>query len=155
LRLGRFPRADAASIAAHYGSVSVGTYAVAVGYLAYRQIAYESYMPLFVVLLEVPAILIGILLARGRASQVRWHRLAHEVLLGKSIVLLVGGLLIGWIAGPQGVVPIAPVFMDLFKGVLALFLLEMGLLTAAQLGTLRKHAAFLIAFGILMPLGSS
>ena len=53
---GRFARADAASIAAHYGSVSVGTYAVAVAYLTYRQVAFEEYMPVFLVLLEMPAI---------------------------------------------------------------------------------------------------
>ncbi|MDX1660603.1 MAG: sodium-dependent bicarbonate transport family permease, partial [Gemmatimonadota bacterium] len=154
-RVGRFARADAASIAAHYGSVSVGTYAVAVAYLTYRAVDYEAYMPLLLVLLEIPAILIGIVLARGLTQGTRWGRLAHEVLLEKSIVLLGGGLLIGWIGGPSGVAPIGEFFFDLFEGVLALFLLEMGLLTASQLGTLRRHAAFLVGFGIVMPLVSA
>ncbi len=150
--LGRLLRADAASIAAHYGSVSVGTFAVAVAYLASLHVTYEEYMPLFLVLLEMPAILVGILLARGISTDTDWKLLTHEVLLGKSIVLLLGGLLIGWIAGPEGVVPIGGLFFDLFKGVLALFLLEMGLIAAGQVGSLRRHGAFLIGFGIAFPL---
>lgn len=153
--LGRFSRADAAAIAAHYGSVSVGTYAVAVAYLGSRQIAFEEHMPLLLVLLEVPAILVGIVLARGISRQTRWSDVAHEVFLGKSIVLLVGGLLIGWAAGPEGLVGIKPLFFDLFKGMLALFLLEMGLITATQVGSLRQYGLFIVIFGVAMPLLSS
>ena len=153
--LGRFKRADAASIAAHYGSVSVGTYAVAVAYMNTRNIAFEEYMALFVVLLEVPAILVGILLARGVSRETQWGKVTHEVFLGKGVTLLVGGLLIGWIVGPEGIVSIEPLFFDLFKGFLALFLLEMGLITAAQLGSLKKHGLFLIGFGIVMPVLSA
>lgn len=155
LYLGRFKRADAASIAAHYGSVSVGTYAVAVAFLGSRQVSFEEHMPLLLVLLEIPAILVGIVLARGLSRQTRWREVGHEVFLGKSIVLLVGGLLIGWAAGPEGLSSITPLFFDLFKGILALFLLEMGLLTATQVGGLRRHGLFLIAFGVGMPLFSS
>ena len=151
-RTGRLKRADAASIAAHYGSVSVGTYAVAAAYLTARDIPFEQYMPLLVVLLEVPAIVVGILLAKGVSRDTRWGELAHEVFLGKSIVLLCGGLVIGWASGPQGMTPLAPLFFDLFKGVLALFLLEMGLIGASQVGALRGHGLFLIGFGILFPL---
>jgi hypothetical protein len=153
--IGRLKRADAASIAAHYGSVSVGTFAVAVSYFTARQIYYEAHMPLLLVLLEIPAILIGIVLARGVSKQTRWGVVAHEVFLGKGIVLLIGGLLIGWAAGPEGIKSIQPLFIDLFKGILALFLLEIGLITAAQMGSLKSHGPFLIAFGIAMPLFSS
>lgn len=149
---GRLERADAASIAAHYGSVSVGTYAVAAAYLTYRQVAFEEYMPVFLVLLEMPAIVVGILLARGVDRNTPWRVVGREVLLGKSVVLLLGGLLIGWVAGPQGIKPIEGLFFDLFKGVLALFLLEMGLIAAGQVGSLRRHGGFLIAFGVAMPL---
>ena len=153
--VGRFKRADAASIAAHYGSVSVGTYAVVVAYLGTRKIFFEEHMPLLLVLLEVPAILVGIVLARGLSRETRWRTVAHEVFLGKSIVLLIGGLLIGWAVGPAGLTSIEPLFFDLFKGFLALFLLEMGLLTAVQVGTLRQYGLFLVAFGIGMPLFSA
>lgn len=152
---GRLKRPDAASVAAHYGSVSVGTYAVAVAYLAAKQIPFEEYMPLFVVVLEVPAILVGIILARGISRGTQWRALAHEVMLGKSVVLLTGGLLIGWIAGPKGIEPIGGLFFGLFKGVLALFLLEMGLITASQLGDLRRYGLFLAGFAILFPLFSA
>lgn len=153
--LGRFSQADAASISAHYGSVSVGTYAVAVAYLSSRMISFEEYMPLFLVLLEIPAIVVGVVLARGISRNTEWGEMAREVLLGKSIVLLVGGLLIGWVAGPANVSSIEPLFFDLFKGILALFLLEMGLIAAAQFSSLRRYGIFLVLFGILMPLGSS
>lgn len=152
---GRFKRADAASIAAHYGSVSVGTYAVAVAYFSTRQISFEPYMPLLLVLLEIPAILVGIVLARGISRQTRWGSIAHEVFLGKGIVLLIGGLLIGWIAGADGLAPLEPLFFDLFKGILAIFLLEMGLITAVQIAPLRQHGPFLLVFGVAMPLFSA
>lgn len=150
--LGRFKRADAASIAAHYGSVSVGTFAVAVAYLSNRGVTFEAHMPLLLAVLEIPAIAVGILLARGFRSDVRLGVLLHEVFLGKGIVLLLGGLAIGWLAGPAGVAPVKPLFFDLFKGVLALFLLETGLIAASQLGGLRRYGAFLVLFGLAMPL---
>lgn len=153
--LGRFKRADAASIAAHYGSVSVGTFAVAIAYLDTRQVVVEEHMPLLLVMLEVPAIIVGIVLARGISRKTKWKSVAHEVFLGKGIVLLLGGLLIGWTAGPTGIASIEPLFVDMFKGILALFLLEMGLLTATQLGGLRKYGVFLVGFAILMPLVSA
>ena len=155
LYLGKFKKADAASIAAHYGSVSVGTFAVAVAYYGTQKIFYEEHMPLLLVLLEIPAILVGIVLAKGLTKDTKWSIVYHEVFLGKGIVLLVGGLVIGWIAGPEGVTSIEPLFFDLFKGVLAIFLLEMGLIAASQVGSLKEHGVFLIAFGILMPLFSA
>lgn len=155
LYAGRFKRADAASIAAHYGSVSVATYAVAVAWFGSRGIAFEAHMPLLLAVLEIPAILVGIVLARGLTRDVRLGAVAHDVFLGKGIVLIVGGLAIGWAAGPDGVASIRPLFFDLFKGILALFLLEMGLITAAQIGGLRRYGMFLVAFGIGMPVFSS
>lgn len=152
-RFGRLPVADAASISAHYGSVSVATFAVGIAHLDSLAIFYEAYLPVFVVLLEMPAIGVGIWLARrsgvGQGSGVS---LAHEIFLNKGILLMGGGLLIGAISGPSGVEPIAPVFVDLFKGVLALFLVEMGFIAASRLKELREFGVFLLAFGTLMPL---
>jgi uncharacterized protein len=154
--LGRLQRADAASIAAHYGSVSVVTFAVGQNFLNAKGIRFEAHMPLILVLLEVPGILVGVLLARaGGVSRPAWAPLLHEVMLGKSIVLLVGGLLIGWAAGPVGLAPMEPFFGGLFKGVLCLFLLEMGLVASAQLGSVRKSGLFLVGFGVGMPLVSA
>jgi hypothetical protein len=147
----RIGRADAASLAAHYGSVSVATFAVGAAFLIERRIAYDSQLPLFLVLLEVPAIIVGILLAKRTSSNTQWGKLLHEIFFGKSIILLVGGLAIGWISGPQGVATFEPLFFDLFKGVLALFLLEMGLIAASQAQALRSSGWFLVAFGLLVP----
>jgi len=149
----KLARPDAASIAAHYGSVSVVTFAVATSFLAAQSIDAESYMPLIVALMEAPGIVVGIVLARaGRGQRVAWAPLAHEVLFGKSVLLLLGGLVIGALIGPDGIKPIAPLFTDLFKGVLALFLLEMGLVAGGRIGDLRRAGPFLLAFGVGAPL---
>ena len=148
---GKLSRADSASIAAHYGSVSVATYAVAVAFLTSQSIAFEAYMPVFLVVLEVPAILVGIILARGVTRQTQWGALSHELFLGKSIVLLLGGLVIGFLVGPDGIEPLKPLFFDLFKGILALFLLEMGLIAASQFRSLHTHGIFIVAFALAVP----
>ena len=150
--LGKFKRVDSASIAAHYGSVSVGTFAVAVSFLNSKGVSYEQYMPLFVVLLEMPAIFIGILLARGVSKDTDWKEVSHEIFLGKGVVVLMGGLLIGWISGDDGIEPLKPLFFDQFKGILALFLLEMGLVTSAHLRSLKRYGLFILSFGLVMPL---
>ncbi len=145
-------RADAASVAAHYGSVSVGTFAVAATVYAAQGVAVEPYMPLFVVLLEVPAVVVGVVLARGRTHGGSLAGTVRGVMLGKSVVLLVGGLAIGWALGADGIAPVAPLFLGGFKGVLALFLLEMGLVCGQRLAAVRAVGARLIAFALVMPL---
>ena len=158
-RLGRLAIPDAASIAAHYGSVSVVTFAVAQSYLASQGVSFETYMPLLLALMEAPGIVAGILIARlalrgqtapGRAPQ-GWGQLAREVLLGKSVLLLAGGIAIGAVAGPEALKPIDPLFFGLFKGLLALFLLEMGLVAGGRLADLKRAGPFLLAFGLLAP----
>ena len=157
--IGRLAVADAASIAAHYGSVSVVTFAVAISVLVQRGISSEAHMPLLVALMEAPGIVTGIVLARvlgrsasGRRTPLRWGALVHEVVFGKSVLLLLGGLVIGAVAGPQALAPIEPLFFGLFKGVLALFLLEMGLVVGGRLGDIRRAGAFLVAFGLAAPM---
>lgn len=153
LRLSRrLPRSDAAAIAAHYGSVSVGTYAVAVAFLDTVGVPYEAYSAAFVVVLEVPAILLGIILVRGLRPDNGWNEVMREVFLGKGVVLLLGGLLIGLIVGAEGMAPLEPLFIDAFKGFLALFLLEMGLVAASQVGAIRRHGLFLLTFALAFPL---
>lgn len=150
-RIGQMSRDDAASIAAHYGSVSVGTYAVAVAFLESRDIPYEAYFPLFVVLLEMPAIAVGLALARRSDAGLDRGKLLHEIFCNQGVVLMSGALLIGYWAG-DGVAPIMPLFGDLFHGALALFLLEMGMVAAARLPDIRQVAPFMSAFGVVMPL---
>ncbi len=149
--VGRLDRANAAAVAAHYGSVSIGTFAVAVAFLTQAAIEFEPAMPLLVVVLEVPAIVVGILLARGLSAGTSWGEIGREVLLGRSVMLLLGGLAIGALAGDASIEPLKPLFFDLFKGVLALFLLEMGLIAADHLEGFRRHGFFMAAFALLIP----
>lgn len=152
--LGKFSRADAAAIAAHYGSVSAVTYAVVLTFLNKLGVNYEEYTTVLLVLLEIPAIAIGILIARlgARKGPVLYSRLMHEVFFGKSIYLLLSGLLAGFLLGPTGIESVQSVFLDPFKGALAFFLLEMGLVTSRRLSDLRRVGLFLILFGIGMPI---
>lgn len=154
-RAGGLSRADSGSIAGHYGSVSVVTFAVATTYLARLGEEVEGYMTVLLVLLEFPALVIGVLLARRGERGTPWGKVLHEVFAGKSIVLLLGGLAIGWFAGPQGIAPLDSLFFDLFKGVLAFFLLEMGLVVANRFGELRRAGLFLVVFAVVMPLLSA
>jgi hypothetical protein len=94
---------------------------------------------------------IGILLAKGLRSDTPWGEIAHEVLLGRSVLLLLGGLFIGTVAGAEGLEPVKPLFFDLFKGILAIFLLEMGLIAADHLGGFRRYGLFMGAFALLIP----
>jgi hypothetical protein len=158
LRALRLNGADSAALAAHYGSVSVVTFAVATAALAREGIAYESHAPLWVAVMEAPGLVAGIVLARWSMRQTesggtatRWGALAHDVLFGKSVLLLMGGLAIGATAGVAGTAPIKAVFIDPFKGVLALFLLELGLVAGARLGEVRRFGAAVLVVGLLVP----
>ncbi len=153
-RIGRLSRDDASSIAAHYGSVSVGTYAVAVAMLESQNIPYEAYFPVFVVLLEMPAIAVGLAMANRGDQGLDRNKLLHEIFCNQGVVLLCGAMFIGYWAGP-GVSSIMPLFGSLFHGALALFLLEMGMLAASRVPDIRLVAPFMSAFGVLMPLAGA
>jgi uncharacterized protein len=144
---------DAASVAAHFGSVSVVTFAVASAALARQGIEAESHAALWVAVMEAPGLIAGILFARRSAvgATTRWRELAHDVLFGKSVLLLIGGLAIGAVAGVAGTAPIEAVFIDPFKGVLALFLLELGLVAGARLAEVRRFGAAVLVIGLVAP----
>lgn len=150
----RFSKEDAGSIAAHYGSVSAVTFATAIAYLDSKGIAYEAYVTTLMVILEVPALCVGIYLAKKGSKSSRTNRgeLARDILFGKSMFLLGGGLLIGFVAPGEKMSQLDPLFVDLFKGFLALFLLEMGVRTSQQMSSLKTVGAFLFGFAIAMPL---
>jgi hypothetical protein len=149
-------RADAASIAAHYGSVSVVTFAVAQSVLARAGAEAPPEFAVLVAIMEAPGIVVGILLARGvsggQGPAAGWGALLHDALFGKAVYLLLGGLLIGALVGEAGMAPLRPLFGDLFRGALALFLLEMGLVAGGRLGDLRRAGPRLVAFGLLAPI---
>ena len=161
---------DRGSIAAHYGSTSLVTFTAALVFLETSGIEYPGYAATLLTIMEVPGIIVGLLLAhrgRGRSAgpgrgrtklpsegeaRVGWLATVHEVVTGKSIVLLVGGLIIGFIVGDAGYAPVEPVFSDLFRGALTIFLLGLGLEAGRHFGSLRSAGLGLIAFALVFPL---
>jgi hypothetical protein len=146
-------RTDAAAVAAHYGSISIVTFVAASSVLEGRGIAYEGYMVAVAAAMEAPAILSALwLVARGSGGRKMEAGLWHEILLNGSIVLLIGAFLIGWITGPAGLAQIDSFIVAPFKGVLCLFLLDMGLVAGRGLrGGRHVLNAGALAFGVLMP----
>jgi hypothetical protein len=155
---GKLPAVDAAAIAAHYGSVSAVTFIAATNYLKVVNQPFESYTTAFLAVMESPAILIGVVLGKlgtkkpGESSGVSLGRAMHEAIFGRSIFLLVGTLVVGALCGEAGMKKVEPFFVTPFQGVLALFLLEMGIVAGRRLEDLKKVGAFLLAFGVVVPL---
>jgi len=150
-----FSQLDAIAIATHYGSVSAVTFAVVVSYAENHGIAAEEFMTVILVLLEAPAIIVGVFLAgwlnRNAREDFKKRKLFHEVFVSKSILLLIGGMMIGYYIGVTGNEQLNFFFIDLFKGFLAIFMLEMGLIAAAKFADLKQVGAKLIVFGLTMP----
>ncbi|MEZ5458559.1 MAG: sodium-dependent bicarbonate transport family permease [Steroidobacteraceae bacterium] len=158
---------DAAAIAATYGSVSAVTFITAAAYAEQQNLAVGGYMAVALVLMESPAIIMAVLLANlarrrasvgaaavmpaAAASPLSIGKVLHEAFTDGAHLLLLGGLAVGFITGDAGKHVMQP-FTDLQKGVLAFFLLDMGLLVASRLKDLRSNGAFLGGFSILMPL---
>lgn len=149
-KFGKLNRTDAAATAAHYGSVSAVTFVAAMEAVKHANIPAQGYLPALVAILEVPGIIVGLLLARQSKSNGIKSAL-HEVLTGKSIFLMLGGLIIGTVCGAEKISGIAPFFLDPFKGVLFLFLLELGIVAASRFNDLLQAGWRLIIAGCLLP----
>ena len=143
--------ADAASIAAHYGSVSAVTFSAAETSTRAAGTLGEGYLPALVALLEIPGIVVAMVIASRALGGRDLRSAVHEVVTGKSIMLLVGGLLIGCFANQKGIEKVEPLFKELFAGVLVLFLLDLGTLAAQRLKTLKAVGPRLVVFAIAMP----
>lgn len=152
--IGRLSVADSAALAAHYGSVSVVTFVVANTLLNHLGVPVEGFMTAILALLELPSILVALIMAQvGLRTKNDWGQTLRTIFTGKSIFLLLAGMIIGFLGGQQGFSKVEPFFVDPFNGVLMLFLLEMGMVTAARLGELKgKTTLFIICFGLIMPL---
>jgi hypothetical protein len=152
--MSKMDRLNAAATAGHYGSISIVTFVAASSVLTGRGLEAEGYMVAVAAAMEAPAILSALWLAsRGGSAKRMDSTLWREVLLNGSIVLLVGAFLIGWITGPKGLVEIENFIVAPFKGVLCLFLLDMGLLAGRGMQSGRKFLGLgSFAFGLLMPL---
>ncbi|MCK6498265.1 MAG: sodium-dependent bicarbonate transport family permease [Nitrospira sp.] len=155
----RLDSINAAAVSAHYGSVSAVTFATAIAVLNHRGERFEPYILALMAVMEAPAILTGLLLARrgGRTTQPgtpgnSLTMTVHEVLLHGSVFLLLGSFAIGWLTGSGGFEELNYVFVKPFKGVLCVFLLEIGLLVAQRVSDLRSLSPGLVAFGLYMPI---
>ena len=156
--IGRFGEADSAGIAAHYGSVSAVTFIAASTFVKGVGAEPEGFMPTLLTLLESPGIHIALAIGvfrSGATSSRPLSELLHEVFTGRTMVLLVGGLIVGALMGDKNWKTIEP-FYDtkgaIFRGALCIFMLEMGLLAGSRLGDLKKVGPFLLGFGMVMPL---
>jgi uncharacterized protein len=152
-RIGKIDAVNAGAIAAHYGSVSVVTFAAGSEMLKASGLMPPGYMVAVLALMEMPAIVMGLMLARrggAKATQSRGD-LLRETLLNGPVVLLTGAFVIGLIAGKEGVKPVLPFFESGFRGVLCLFLLDMGLIAVRRLRETRALNARLVLLGIAFP----
>jgi hypothetical protein len=150
--LGRFDVVDSAALAAHYGSVSAVTFTVILATLESRDIDFEGYMAGLLAVLEIIGIVVALFLARKSSDGGGWKSALGEVVRGRSIALLVAGLTIGAVVGAERLEPTDPLFSGLFPGVLALFLIEMGVTAAERLRDIRRTGVRLILLGIVVPL---
>lgn len=153
-KFGRLDAINAGAVAAHYGSVSVVTFVTGAEVLTSGGLPPAGYMVAVLALMETPAIIVGLMLARrgGGVKVEAGGGLLHETLLNGSVVLLIGSFVIGLIAGEQGFAPIAPVFDTAFRGILCLFLLDMGLVAARRLRESRSLTWRLAILGIVFPI---
>lgn len=147
---------DAGAIAAAYGSVSAVTFVTAVSYLEIQELALHGQMVAIMALMEAPAIIVGLLLITMydtetivvlKKRQVAWHSFTNG-----SVLLIIGSLLIGFIASDQQAEGIKPFTNDIFKGFLAIFLLDMGIVTGKKLRSFFSYGAFPLVFAIVVPI---
>jgi len=152
---------DAAAIAATYGSVSAVTFITAVQYLDTHGIGFGGHMAAAMALMESPAIVLAVILANHArknaapgvaTTNAPLGRILHEALTDGAQLLLVGAMLIGMLTGESGQAAMKPFSVDLFKGMLAFFLLDMGLLAARNMGKLKGQSMWLLVYAIAGPL---
>ena len=143
---------DRGSIAAHYGSTSLVTFSAALLFLESNSIYVEGFAPALLTLMEIPGLIVGIYLgSRTPGSEVKWSETLKEVLLGKTVLLLFGGLFIGAVSSNEGYEKVSPFFVGLLSGLLVLFLLHLGYLAGFNFSEVRKVGKPLIVFGLLFP----
>ncbi|MAN58996.1 MAG: sodium-dependent bicarbonate transport family permease [Flavobacteriaceae bacterium] len=151
----RFSYANAGAIAAAYGSVSAVTFVTAVSFLEMKAIPFGGHMVAVMALMEAPSIIVGVFLMyyfSKQTSRVPFNGIAKHSLFNGSVVLILGSLIIGFVASDAQADGIKPFTTDIFKGFLAVFLLDMGITSGKKIGSLLKQGWFALAFAILIPL---
>jgi hypothetical protein len=147
---------NSGAIAAAYGSVSAVTFVTAVSFLEIQGYKFSGYMIAVMALMEVPAIIIGVLLIRfylpSQASTSRLRHIISHSLTNGSVLLIIGSLVIGFLASEKQAIGIKPFTTDIFKGFLAIFLLDMGIVSGKKLNDFFKNGWFTTSFAIFIPL---
>jgi hypothetical protein len=147
---------DAGAIAAAYGSVSAVTFVTAVSYLELHSLVLHGQMVAIMALMEAPAIIVGLILItmhdRETTIDVRKRDVARHSFTNGSVLLIIGSLIIGFIASDQQAEGIKPFTNDIFKGFLAIFLLDMGIVTGRKLKSFFKHGSFPVLFAVVVPI---
>ena len=146
---------NAAAIAASYGSVSAVTFVTAVSYLEFQQLHWHGHMVAVMALMEFPAIVAGLLLYaiyQKQNEKVAFKKHIHHALTNGSVLMIIGSLVIGYCSNPIQAEGIKPFTNDLFKGFLAIFLLDMGIESGKKLKSFFQYGWFPILFAILIPL---
>ena len=147
---------NAAAVAATYGSISAVTFIAAASFLAELGLKSSGHMVAAMALMESPAVIVGIALARLLGKQegaaFSWRHLGHDAFFNGSVLVLMGALFIGLLTGESGGKALAPFTGDIFKGMLCLFLLDLGNVSARRLAGIRQLGVFPVAFAVLVPL---
>jgi hypothetical protein len=152
----KLPTADSAAIAAAYGSVSAVTFVTASSYLDQQQLSFGGHMVAVMALMESPAILVGVILMRAydraSSSHPSLRSVVTHAFTNGSVVMIMGSMIIGLLADARQAEGIRPFTTDIFKGFLAIFLLEMGMVTASGLKHFSRNGLFVVLLAIALPL---
>lgn len=151
---GRLNVVDSAALAAHYGSVSAVTFTVVIATLESRDMTYEGFMAGLLAVLEIIGIVVALFLSRKESGESSWKDALAEVVRGRSIALLLVGMVIGGVVGAERLTPTDPLFVGLFSGALTLFLIELGTIAAERLRDIRQAGFRLVVLGIVIPLAN-
>ncbi len=146
---------DAGAVAATYGSVSAVTFVAAASFLEAQQISFGGHMVAVMALMESPAIIVGVILMmkfdKENTSEVNFKSVLQHSFTNGSVLMIIGSLIIGLIADTKQAEGIKPFTTDIFKGFLAIFLLEMGMVTARRFSAFRKYGVYVSLFAIIVP----
>lgn len=151
---------NAGAIAASYGSISAVTFITATTFLEANNIAFNGYMVAGMALMESPAIIAGLIIIKQSINEKKQTKrkltsVFYEAFTNSSVLLLIGSLIIGFICGEVGEKELKPFVTDIFKGMLCLYMLDMGIVSAGKLYALKKTGIFLTIFALLYPLTSA
>jgi hypothetical protein len=157
-KLFKFNVPNSLALAAHYGSVSAVTFVAGLSFLDKMEVSYEDYMPAILVIMEGPAIVASIILykmysrKKGEGATSGLAEVVKEAFLGKSIFLLLGGIVIGLVAPEGELAKIQPLFGDLFYGILSIFLLHMGMIATQRIRQIKGVKWYTFAYTFILPI---